>query len=252
MAPYERTDESDAPARQEPWVETYLEARRREGRLYPDSLVAHLPIVPRSHPLHDEWRRRADSSARLVEYLRRRRPAFVLDAGCGNGWLTNLMAGIPGVLVHGIDPNEVELDQAARVFRAPNLRFTLDDILGMTPREPPDVVILASVIQYIPDLGSALQRIAAMLAPGGETHILDSPLYEGWQLEDARERTRRHYASVGVPRMADAYHHHTWEVLDGFRADVLYLPRAGLRARVERRVLGRPRSPFPWIRIRAT
>ncbi len=234
------------------WRAAYLLARSREGRLYPDAVVAQLPDVPASHPLRQEWRQRADSSRRLVRYLRGRSgPLRVLDLGCGNGWLAHLLAGIPGSDVTGIDTNEVELDQAARVFVAPNLRFIWADISRMAaPPDRPDVVVMASAIQYVPDLASLVRRLRSWLPADGEVHLLDSPLYRPDELDGARERTRRHYADIGVPEMAAAYHHHVWQDLDPFPYRVLYRPDAFL-PRAARRGFGRPRSPFPWIRIAA-
>jgi len=233
------------------WTDAYLRVRGHERRLYPDSIVIGLPTVPAGDPLRGEWRCRADSSARLVGYLQGRRSPVVLEVGCGNGWLANLLAGIRGSRVVGLDVNDVELAQAARVFHAPNLRFVRGDVLDMPPPpDRPDIIVLASVIQYLPDLASLVAGLRPWLAPGGEIHLLDSPLYRPDQLDAARDRTRRHYRSVGVPEMADAYHHHSWRALDDSGFDILYRPD-GLRTRVERRLLRRPRSPFPWVRIRA-
>lgn len=243
--------------------EAYLRARGLERRLYPDDVAAALPLVPPSHPLRDEWRKRADSAERLVAYLGRDRrdPREILDVGCGNGWLARRLAGIPGARVVGLDPNPVELAQAERLFVATNLRFVGGDVLAWTPvGAPVDVIVLASVIQYLPDLAVLLRRLLPWLAPAGEVHVLDSPLYADAELEAARERSRRHYASLGVPEMAAAYHHHPWGALDGFDRDVLYWPGrspaarlAGrLPVRVARCLPGPARSPFPWVRIRAT
>ena len=116
------------------------------------------------------------------------------------------------------------------------------------PLQAPNVVVLASVVQYVPDLWVAVARLLGWLAPGGELHVLDSPLYRPEEIAAARERTRRYYAQLGVPQMAEAYHHHAWSALDGFDVDVAYRPDS-VRRRLERR-LGRVRSPFPWIRIR--
>ena len=235
----------------EVWTPAYLRARELEGRLYPDEVVARLPVVPAGHPLAAEWRQRANSSLRLAAYLAGLgRPLTILEIGCGNGWLANRLAGIPGTHVVGLDANELELGQARRAFgRRENLRFVLGDALALSgPAEPADVIVLASVIQYLPDLGQAIRHFAPWLRPGGEIHILDSPIYLEQGLAGARERTRRHYDALGVPEMTAAYQHHSWAALDGQPLTVLYRPDA-LLVRVERR-LGRPRSPFPWIRVR--
>jgi SAM-dependent methyltransferase len=241
------------PERAGDWSALYLEARSREGRLLPDSLVATLPEAPRRHPLAGEWRQRADSAARLVAYVRARpRPVTVVDLGCGNGWLANRIATAGGASVVGVDINPSELDQARRVFgERADLHFVLGDVTdGALVAGRPDLVILASVIQYLPDPATVLAGIVARLGADAEIHLLDSPLYESSAVAAAQARTEEHYAALGLPEMAARYFHHDWGILDAVTADVLYRPGTRWR-RVERRVLRRPRSPFPWIRIRA-
>jgi SAM-dependent methyltransferase len=242
----------DADARSGAGTQAYLRAREREGRLLPDALVASLPDLPASHPLADEWAQRADSARRLVGHVRTiGQAATIVDLGCGNGWLAHRLAALPATTVLGIDANVVELDQARRVFvDAPNLTFAEGDITaGVPPVAHADVVVLSSVIQYVTDLAGLVAAIRAGVAPGSEIHILDSPLYRPSDVAAAIERTRRYYAGIGVPEMADHYHHHTWDELSAVPVDVLYSP-AAWRPRVERRVLRRARSPFPWLRIR--
>ena len=234
------------------WTAAYLRAREREGRLYPDATVAALPDVPITNPLRSEWLQRADSTGRLVAVLGRRpRPIEILEIGCGNGWLSNRLAQIPGASVVGLDANDVELDQARRVFVGrSNLRFVRADVRTAVPPEPaPDVIVLASVVQYVADLPALVRQLLGWLAPRGEVDLLDSPLYRTEDRAAARARSRTYYASIGVPEMAASYHHHEWHELDGFAADLRYRPDS-VRANFERRVLGRPRSPFPWLVIR--
>ncbi len=233
------------------WVGPYLRARELEGRLYPDSIVANLPDVPPGHPLAGEWRLRARSAARLAHYLARLpAPIRVVELGCGNGWLANLLARIPGSEVAGVDGNPVELEQARRVFGSvPNLRFSLADMQDADSAiDSPTAIVLASAIQYVSDLAPLLESLLSQLAPGGEIHILDSPLYSPAEVQDAASRSRAYYERLGVPEMADLYHHHTWPERAGFEFDVLYRPRT-VRARLGS-ALGSPDSPFPWLRIR--
>jgi SAM-dependent methyltransferase len=243
----------EADARSGAGTEAYLRAREREGRLLPDVLVASLPDLPDSHPLAGEWAQRADSARRLVGHMRTMgRAATIVDLGCGNGWLAHRLAALPATTVLGVDTNLVELDQARRVFAdEPNLTFAEADITaGAPPVAHADVVVLSSVIQYVADVAGLVAAIRTALAPGSEIHILDSPLYRPSDVPAAIERTRRYYAGIGVPEMANHYHHHTWAELGAVPVDVLYSP-AAWRPRVERHVLRRARSPFPWLLIRA-
>jgi SAM-dependent methyltransferase len=236
------------------WRAAYLGARAREGRRLPDALVASLPDVPTSHPLSHEWRQRADSCARLVRYLRALpAPLTVVDIGCGNGWMANRMARSDAIRVVGVDAIPDEVDQARRVFGAhPRLEFVQADVVdGHLPVDQPDVVVFASVIQYLPDPARVVGSMLASLPPSAEIHLLDSPLYHPGELAAARARTREHYGEVGVPEMTRAYHHHCWDTFATIGFDVLYRPDTPTR-RLERRVLRRPRAPFPWLRFRAS
>ena len=230
-----------------------LAGTRIEGRLYSDQIVASLPDIPGAHPLAAEWRSRGDSARRLVRYLRGLpAPLRVVEVGCGNGWLAHAISAIEGSEVVGLDGNGLELSQAARVFDSvPNLRFVFGDatVVGC-PLDRPTVIVLASLIQYVPDLAALIARLLGWLEPGGELHLLDSPLYSPDEIAGAQDRSRRYYERVGVPEMVDLYHHHAWPELDGLDFDTLYRPDAVL-PRAERLLLRRPRSPFPWVRVRA-
>jgi protein-L-isoaspartate O-methyltransferase len=247
------TDTADQAASPAPaWLPAYLHAREREGRLLSDDLVARLPDLPRDHPLHREWLARADSSARLLAYLRTMEgPLAIVEGGSGNGWLAAAMADIPGATVIGVDANEVELAQARRVFgNRSNLSFLTGDLETMAPPlDAADVIVLASVVQYVADVGALLARLRAWLAEAGEIHLLDSPIYRREHVAAARERTRAHYAAVGVPEMADAYHHHTWADFEPFHPTTLLRPEP-TAGRFLRRLAGRVETPFPWLVIR--
>jgi hypothetical protein len=106
------------------------------------------------------------------------------------------------------------------------------------------------VLQYIAEPPAVLGELLDTLRPGGEIHVLDTPLYEPAEIAAARDRTREHFLTMNVPEMIDRYHHHAWSVFAGVEHDVLYDP-AAVRHRLARRVLNRPRSPFAWVRISA-
>ena len=232
-------------------AELYVRTREREGRLLPDDVVKTLPHVPAGHPHAREWRLRADSSHHLVAHLRRlpQRPLRVLELGCGNGWLCARIAAIPGAVVVGTDINDVELEQARRVF--PDVSFLHHDMRDAAlPMAQPDAIVVASAIQYVPDPTPLLAAWLHALSPHGEIHILDSPIYaDAGAATAARERSRRHYEALGISEMAAEYHHHTRQAFAPFRVDVLHGP-ASPAARLQRRVLRTQCPPFPWLRIR--
>lgn len=225
----------------------YLRVREKEGRLYSDDMVAQLPDVPGGHPLAKEWYARADSSARLVRYLvKLPRPLNVLELGCGNGWLSGKLARIPGAQVWGVDMMSRELIQAARLFANPRLNFLAADIFHAPfLHRTFEVIVLASVIQYFPDLPALLRTLQTLLKSHGEIHILDSPLYQPGELPAAKERSRAYYSALGFPEMAEHYFHHPVTALDQHSPRWLYRPE-NFRARLANR-FGKAVSPFPWI-----
>ncbi len=231
-------------------IDLYLRVREKEGRLYSDDVTARLPDIAPDHPLAREWRARAGSCARLVRHLKTiSTPLHILDVGCGNGWLSRKLSLIRGARVFAVDRSSPELTQAARLFNGANLVFVDADVFRAPFRYPSfNVIILASVIQYFPNLPALLGALKALLLQNGEIHVLDSPLYEPDEISAARERTRAYYASLGFPEMDEYYFHHSVRALSGFSLRWLHRPD-GFRARSSRS-FGWTVSPFPWISIR--
>ncbi|MDW8325656.1 MAG: class I SAM-dependent methyltransferase [Anaerolineales bacterium] len=246
------------PAPYEEKEDRYFRVRARESRLYPDEVVRLLPELNPQHVLAREWAARADSLNRLLNYVARlQRRLDLLDLGCGNGWMTRHLAALPNVYAYGLDLNRRELTQAARVFLGqPRLKFIYADVF--TAPLPPrsfHLIVLASVVQYFPDLPALIRRLQMLCTPDGEIHVLDSPLYAPGEVATARQRTRDYYAKLRLEVMADNYHHHTFQTLAPFRPDVLYNPRTPLNRLAHwwqtLMMPERPRSPFPWLRIAA-
>jgi len=176
-------------------VDLYLRVREKEGRLYPDEIAARLPSIPGDHPLADEWRARSASASRLVRHLSREsKPLSILDLGCGNGWLSNLLHK-SGHHVIGVDRNRRELKQAARLFGPRSGLSFLEADIFLAPFAAGyfDVVLLSSVIQYFFDLPALLRELSRYLKPRGEIHIMDSPLYSEAELEEAVRRSEQYY-----------------------------------------------------------
>lgn len=230
-------------------VDLYLRVREKEGRLFPDDIAIHLPKVPEGHPLEAEWRARAASLQRLVQYLARLpKPMRILELGTGNGWLSHGLSTVPGVRIWGLDRRSSELAQAARLFHSERLAFLAADI-----HDPPfcdstfDLVIVASAIQYFADLPDLIDELRKRLSPRGELHILDSPLYQTSELSAARERSNAYYASIGFPEMSACYFHHTFAEVKRFAPHWLYRPVS--HGRRLTRLFGKTDSPFPWFYI---
>jgi trans-aconitate methyltransferase len=164
--------------------------------------------------------------------------------------MSNLLAQHPERSVWGLDSQQEELAQAARVFVRPNLHFLSADV-EHTPGLPEqigkfDVIVLAASVQYFPDLSRLLAVLRPLLNPGGEVHLLDSAFYadETARLA-ARQRSADYYARMGTPDMAAHYFHHTWPEARHLGAENL---NASFRTLFLQKIKYLP--PFPWLRFR--
>src|SRR5580704_14972636 len=123
--------------------------------LYTDREVAQLPHLSKNHPRYRDWAGRVASTHQLVRYLfTSKKAAGILEIGCGNGWLSHQLSGVPGSRVIGLDPNLGELRQAARVFRKqPNLKFIYGEFYSDVLQDLSfDIVVIAAAIRHFPSL----------------------------------------------------------------------------------------------------
>jgi SAM-dependent methyltransferase len=96
-------------------------------------------------------------------------PARVLEVGCGQGELTVALQ-VAGYEALGIDPRAPEGD----LFR----RVLLEDLDA--GEGPFDAVVAVQSLHHMRDLGQALDRIVALLRPGGAIVLNEF----GWDLLD--------------------------------------------------------------------
>jgi SAM-dependent methyltransferase len=226
----------------------YVELRQREKRVYADNVVKDLPSIPSGHHLKKEWKIRQTSLKKLRSYLETRKGRKrVLELGCGNGWLSHHLALLPDTEVLGMDLNETELLQAATVFNHINrLSFAYADIFKTGSLPEFDYIILASSLQYFPDVKKLTSKLLRQLSPAGEIHIIDTPIYDSAEVISARARSAE-YFNLQQSRMKLFYHHHDWSAFDQFKLQLLHDPRS-----ITNRLAGliSVRSPFPWICIK--
>jgi len=230
-------------ATEEALEEMYIAIREKEGRIYTDREVAQLPAIETHHRFYKEWLIRQRSSQRLVAYLKAmRQPLNILEIGCGNGWLSAKLADIPHVKVTGLDPNQIEIQQAQRVFKKPNLQFVQKgfDQHVFDKKVKFDIIIFAASLQYFPSVREVMANAFALLTERGKVHILDTPFYNKQQADVAAQRCLKYYEDMGFPGMAANYFHHTMNKIQSFKHRVLFDPR-GLWNRIVKK------DVFYWI-----
>jgi 2-polyprenyl-6-hydroxyphenyl methylase/3-demethylubiquinone-9 3-methyltransferase len=98
----------------------------------------------------------------------------VLDVGCGQGLFRVRMGALPFRRYVGIDPTLEAIAQAEALgLDDPRTTFLVGDITGSTPDLGRfDVVVCNEVLSMVEDPMPVLERVAALLRPGG--HLLTS------------------------------------------------------------------------------
>lgn len=112
----------------------------------------------------EEAGQRATAREALAAIERHAGPGAILDLGCWVGFLL-AEAETRGWAAMGIEPSEFASGFARDRL---GLEVLTDDLFEASlPEHAFDAVVLGDVIEHLPDPGAALDRIAALLAPGG-------------------------------------------------------------------------------------
>ncbi|QQR51842.1 class I SAM-dependent methyltransferase [bacterium] len=96
----------------------------------------------------------------------------VLDAGCGNGYLSRKLAML-GAVVTGVEPSNNLFRYCSEKEREAPLGITYMqcDLSKMELNEEYDLVVLINVLMDIPEYQTALVNCIKVLKPGGEVII---------------------------------------------------------------------------------
>ncbi|MFI8971562.1 class I SAM-dependent methyltransferase [Nocardia asteroides] len=97
----------------------------------------------------------------------------VLDVGCGDGYVTRLIAArVPGGSVLGLDPSPRMIETARTADdQLTNVDFRVGDVTTMTLAGDFDLVVSFNALHWVTDQETAYRRIAAALAPGGRVLV---------------------------------------------------------------------------------
>jgi 2-polyprenyl-3-methyl-5-hydroxy-6-metoxy-1,4-benzoquinol methylase len=91
----------------------------------------------------------------------------VLDAGCGIGYGSNILAEAGAAEVTGVDIAEPVIE-AARMGAASGVSFQPGDVAALDlPADSFDLVVCFEVIEHVEDTDAVLDELARVLAPGG-------------------------------------------------------------------------------------
>ncbi|MEY3421011.1 MAG: hypothetical protein RIR48_1300 [Bacteroidota bacterium] len=199
----------------------YLTVRTKEGRVYTDDQVLQLPNISKSHHQYKEWLIRKDSLYKILTVLNKQpQVKRILDLGCGNGWMCNAL-NKNGFEVVGMDINQLELEQAARLF--PQCTFYERDILeDNSDLNPFDAIIISAAFQYFKEPQQLIEKLKNnLLNKDGFILIADTKFYTSMEFEAAQLRTEHYYHQMEVSEMIEHYYHHNVNILTKINARIV-------------------------------
>jgi SAM-dependent methyltransferase len=221
--------------------EVYIRLRTKEQRVHDDAFVKQLPVVSATHPHAKEWLMRKKTQERFCRFLASKNRPSILDIGCGNGWFTAKMAPFASEIL-GIDVGTEELEQAARCFGTENVKFACCNDLGLLLEAQFDLITFNASVQYFEPTNAFWESLFRLLKPGGEIHLLDSPIYVPTDKNAAKERSVNYFDQQQEPAAQSYYYHLTWNDLPANHQVRYRSPNRILR-------LFKTDSPFPWVVI---
>ena len=218
--------------------DAYTAIRNKEKRLLTDENVL---LLPHSKINQNEWKKRIWTLNQFEEYLTKKRFESILDIGCGNGWFTSRLSKHAETVI-GLDVGVTELEQAARCFCHEKCTFICCSNWKEIPEKTFDCITFNGSAHYFDTNAEFWESLYRLLKPGGEIHLLDSPIYEAKEREFAKERSSKYFKEMGVPKAANFYKQIVWKDLPTNKK-IRYRPNRFLNK------LFNHRSPFPWICI---
>jgi trans-aconitate 2-methyltransferase len=125
-----------------------------------------------------------DVGRRFVDRLRPPAGARVLDAGCGEGFVTRMIADRSEVeWVLGVDPSPLMIEKA-REGEHPGIEFVEGDVTTFTTDEPFDLAVSLNALHWVTDSVAAFAHLKGAVHPGGALVVQFVPEGERPSIED--------------------------------------------------------------------
>ena len=140
----------------------------------------------------------------------------MLDAGCGTGYGSKILADGGAASVRGLDLDPRNIRYAKQHYLAPGLSFTVGDCHDLQlPSESLDLVVSSNVLEHLQDPERFLDRIEVSLTRKGQVLLVMPPITNEWCLAE-NESISFHVSNLTVEEWIDLFVNHGWRV-DLFR-----------------------------------
>jgi len=132
--------------------------------------------------------------------------ARVLDAGCGTGYGSFLLAESGAVSVLGVDLDRKNVMYATKHLRASNLKFEVADIENLAfPPGSFDVVVASNSLEHLHSPEKFLEFVSGPLTEGGTALLAVPPIYGQADMK-VHSAIRYHRSNLTVSRWLELLH----------------------------------------------
>jgi 2-polyprenyl-3-methyl-5-hydroxy-6-metoxy-1,4-benzoquinol methylase len=130
------------------------------------------------------------------------RDADVLDAGCGTGYGTSILAEAAAKSVLGVDIDRRNIRFARKHYRRANLTFEIENIEKLNFLDGSfDLVVASNSVEHLHHPDVFVQRLRSLLRPDGIAIIAVPPIYTTADV-DVHQRIRYHRSNLAVSEWA--------------------------------------------------
>lgn len=138
-------------------------------RLVPDTATAHDVDGLGRETLSLHLERYAFAAQHIALYAPKGRSLTVVDAACGVGYGSGLLAERlgPDVVVHGVDLDADSVAYARERYAREETRFHAADALYFRLDRPADAVVSLETLEHVPDPRGLLRHLVSLLSPDG-------------------------------------------------------------------------------------
>lgn len=136
----------------------------------------------------------------------------VLDAACGTGYGSDILAASGATEVLGIDIDSRRIAYAARHHRRPNLEYRVGDCAALDlPAKAFDFIVSSNTLEHLDDPAAFLASAADLLVADGELLVVVPPVLSAADLAE-HANNRHHVSSLSVRAWAELFAAGGWSL----------------------------------------
>jgi len=106
-------------------------------------------------------------------------PATVLEVGCGEGHIVQLLLEATKAKIHATDISATCLADAKANVHSDRVTFAVEDVMKIKPTGHPDLIVCCEVMEHLEDPADALDRLLDL---GAKHYLLSVPREPLWRI----------------------------------------------------------------------